>query len=92
MAGRIPLVEDDLAVRSFAACALRAEGYEVVEASDVLEAWAIAKQSRLDLLTTDSKMPASADAAHRPDAELHQVPVHEAKRKGGIRRCTSFNS
>ena len=57
MAPRILLVEDEVALRSLAARALRAEAYEVVEAHDGLEAWALAKHSRFDLLITDSRMP-----------------------------------
>jgi DNA-binding response OmpR family regulator len=57
MARRILLVEDEVAVRSIAARALRAKEYEVIEAADGLQAWALAKQSRFDLLITDSKMP-----------------------------------
>ena len=57
MAPRILLVEDEVALRSLAARALRAEEYEVVEALDGLAAWALAKRSPFDLLITDSRMP-----------------------------------
>jgi two-component system OmpR family response regulator len=57
MAPRILLVEDEVAVRSIAARALRSEGYEVVEAPHGLQAWQLVKESRFDLLVTDSKMP-----------------------------------
>ena len=57
MALRILLVEDEAALRSIAARALRSEEYEVIEAPDGLQAWKLAKESRFDLLITDSRMP-----------------------------------
>jgi two-component system cell cycle sensor histidine kinase/response regulator CckA len=57
MAHRILLVEDEVALRSLAARALRLEEYEVTEACDGFEAWAIAKKTRFDLIITDSQMP-----------------------------------
>ena len=57
MAPRILLVEDEVALRGLGARALRAEAYEVVEAQDGLQAWALAKRSPFDLLITDSRMP-----------------------------------
>jgi DNA-binding response OmpR family regulator len=57
MAPRILLVEDEVALLSLAARALRAKEYEVIEAAGGVQAWALAKQSRFDLLITDSKMP-----------------------------------
>jgi two-component system OmpR family response regulator len=57
MAHRILLVEDQAVLRTLAARALRFEEYEVVEASEGLQAWALAKASRFDLLITDSQMP-----------------------------------
>ena len=57
MALRILLVEDEAALRSIAARALRSEEYEVIEAPDGLEAWQLIKGSRFDLLITDSRMP-----------------------------------
>jgi len=57
MAPRILLVEDEVALRSIAARALRSQGYEVIEAPDGLEAWQLIKASRFDLLITDSRMP-----------------------------------
>ena len=57
MAHRILLVEDEVALRSLAARALRSEEYEVIEAPDGLQAWKLAKESRFDLLITDSRMP-----------------------------------
>jgi CheY-like chemotaxis protein len=57
MAHRILLVEDEAALRSIAARALRGEAYEVTEASDGFEAWGLAKKTRFDLIITDSQMP-----------------------------------
>jgi DNA-binding response OmpR family regulator len=57
MALRILLVEDEAALRSIAARAFRSEEYEVIEAPDGLQAWKLAKESRFDLLITDSRMP-----------------------------------
>jgi two-component system, cell cycle sensor histidine kinase and response regulator CckA len=57
MAHRILLVEDEVALRSLAARALRLEDYEVTEASDGFEAWGIAKMRRFDLVITDTHMP-----------------------------------
>jgi DNA-binding response OmpR family regulator len=57
MAPRILLVEDDAALRSLAARALRAEGYQVIEAPDGLQAWKLVKESPFDLLVTDTRMP-----------------------------------
>jgi DNA-binding response OmpR family regulator len=57
MAHRILLAEDEVALRSLAARALRSEEYEVIEAPDGLQAWALAKESQFDLLITDSRMP-----------------------------------
>ncbi|MBM3557176.1 MAG: response regulator, partial [Alphaproteobacteria bacterium] len=56
---RILLAEDELAVRSFAARALRAKGYEVVEAPDGEAALAAFEREggRFDLLVTDVMMP-----------------------------------
>jgi two-component system cell cycle sensor histidine kinase/response regulator CckA len=55
----ILLVEDEEAVRSFAARALRMRGYNVLEASGGEEALAIVKDSRhkIDLIITDVVMP-----------------------------------
>ena len=64
MPPRILLVDDEGTFLSIAARALRFEGYEVVEAPDGLEAWALASWTRFDLVITDNRMP------HLTGAEL----------------------
>lgn len=56
---KILLVEDEDAVRMFAARALKDKGYEILEASNGVEAIEIAKQSEntIDLIITDVVMP-----------------------------------
>ena len=63
MAHRILFVNDEVALRSNAARALRFKEYEVVEASDGFEAWGLAKKTRFDLVITDSRMPPLSGAA-----------------------------
>jgi PAS domain S-box-containing protein len=54
----ILLVEDDAAVRTLAARVLRAQGYQVIEATDAAQALALAgEQPHFDLLLTDVVMP-----------------------------------
>jgi two-component system, cell cycle sensor histidine kinase and response regulator CckA len=55
----ILLVEDEDAVRMFAARALKDKGYEVIEASNGIEAVQLAKQDNIeiDLIITDVVMP-----------------------------------
>src|SRR5712691_8885404 len=57
MVHRILLADDEVILRTFVARALRFEEYEVVEAADGLQAWALAKESRFDLVIADSRMP-----------------------------------
>lgn len=55
---RILLVEDEDAVRMFAARALKDKGYDVVEAGDGLDAIDVAKENPdIDLIITDVVMP-----------------------------------
>ena len=57
MAHRILLVDDEVALRTLVARALRFEEYEVVESADGLHAWQLVKERRFDLVITDSRMP-----------------------------------
>ena len=57
MAHRILLVDDETALRSLLGRALRLEDYEVIEAADGFEAWALARETRFDLIITDNRMP-----------------------------------
>lgn len=54
---RVLIVEDDPAIRRSIATQLRAEGYEVSEASDGREGTAIAGKNKPDLVLTDLAMP-----------------------------------
>ena len=57
--GRVLVVEDEDAVRIFAAEALRRQGYEVLQACDGLEALDVLEDNehRVDLVVSDVKMP-----------------------------------
>jgi two-component system cell cycle sensor histidine kinase/response regulator CckA len=57
--GRVLLVEDEDAVRSFAVRALRRQGYEVVEATNGVEALDVVarEQGRIDIVISDVVMP-----------------------------------
>jgi DNA-binding response OmpR family regulator len=57
MTHRILLVDDEKALRSLLGRALRLEDYEVIEAADGFEAWALARDTRFDLIVTDNRMP-----------------------------------
>ena len=57
MAHRILLVDDEVAIRTVVARALRFEEYDVVEAANGLQAWKLVKENRFDLVVTDSRMP-----------------------------------
>jgi two-component system cell cycle sensor histidine kinase/response regulator CckA len=57
--GRVLLVEDEDAVRNFAVVALKRQGYEVLEASDGIEALEVmeANEGRIDIVVSDVVMP-----------------------------------
>ncbi len=56
-AGSVLLVEDEDAVRQFSARALRAKGYNVIEAQSGEDALDLLRSERVDLLITDVVMP-----------------------------------
>ncbi len=57
--GRVLLVEDEDAVRRFAVEALRSKGYDVLQASDGIEALEVMKENgnRVDIVVSDVIMP-----------------------------------
>jgi len=60
---RLLLAEDDFELRELLACVLRDDGYEVIEASDGNELWALlsrenaAEQPAFSLVVSDVRMP-----------------------------------
>lgn len=54
---RVLLVEDDRALRRYLEVTLERAGYEVLTASDGLEAMKTALSERIDLVITDAMMP-----------------------------------
>jgi len=54
---RVLLAEDDRALRRFLEVVLERAGYEVIPASDGLEAMKVALANRLDVVVTDAMMP-----------------------------------
>lgn len=58
--GRVLVVEDEVLIRSFVADELRAEGFQVIEASTAEEAWAFLESGgKIDLIFSDVHMPGS---------------------------------
>jgi DNA-binding response OmpR family regulator len=56
------LAEDDDDLREMLALALRSNGYEVIEACDEREGWAVLdREPHIDLLVTDVEMPGDRD-------------------------------
>lgn len=57
--GRVLLVEDEDAVRRFAVAALKSKGYEVLQASDGVEAMEVMKEhdNKVDIVVSDVIMP-----------------------------------
>ena len=53
----ILLVEDETAVRQFAARALKDKGYKIIEAANGVEALQVAQGKKIDMLITDVIMP-----------------------------------
>jgi len=54
---RVLLAEDDRALRRFLEVVLERAGYEVISASDGLEAMKLALSTRIDIVITDAMMP-----------------------------------
>ena len=54
---RILLVEDDFLARTVSAAILSDAGYEVLEASDGLEAWSVLSKATPNLVLSDVRMP-----------------------------------
>ena len=54
---RVLLAEDDRALRRFLEVVLERAGFEVIPASDGLEAMKVALANRLDVVVTDAMMP-----------------------------------
>ena len=54
---RVLLAEDDRALRRFLEVVLERAGYEVIPASDGLEAMKVALANQLDVVVTDAMMP-----------------------------------
>jgi two-component system sensor histidine kinase/response regulator len=90
---RILLVDDEDTFLSIAARALRSNGYEVVEAPDGLEAWALAQWTRFDLVITDNRMPhlSGAELVARLRERQPTLPIlrlsgsHDRPEEGGVR-------
>jgi|SRR5262252_1869680 len=54
---RVLLVEDDRSVRRYLEVALQRSGYQVITASDGLEAMKLALSTAIDVIITDAVMP-----------------------------------
>lgn len=54
---RVLIVDDDADIRLLVDFHLSSDGYEVLEASDGMEALGIIKENRVDLIITDITMP-----------------------------------
>lgn len=72
------IVEDEFLIRMLLADTLHAEGYDVVEAGNVLEAVAILGQRQVDAVITDVDMPgglSGLDLARLMSIKHANVPV-----------------
>jgi DNA-binding response OmpR family regulator len=77
--GCVLLVEDDRSVRRYLEVTLQRAGYEVIAASDGLEAMKLAQSSAIDAVVTDAIMPhlSGQQLARfvRSNAKLASVPI-----------------
>ncbi len=72
------IVEDEVLIRMLLADTLLDEGYEVIEAGNVLEAVAILGQRKIDAVVTDVDMPGGLsgfDLAQMISDTLMNVPI-----------------
>jgi len=78
-AKRVLLVEDDSSVRRYLEVTLQRSGYQVISASDGLEAIKLALSSSIDLVITDAIMPnlSGQELARflRSNPKLEKVPI-----------------
>jgi CheY-like chemotaxis protein len=76
---RVLLVEDDRSVRRYLEVMLQRSGYEVITASDGLEAMKLALSSQIDAVITDAIMPhlSGHQLARfvRSNAKLAHIPI-----------------
>jgi two-component system, chemotaxis family, chemotaxis protein CheY len=77
--GRVPIVDDDAAIRTVCAISLQAEGLSVLEAVDGLRGLEQARRQRPDLVLTDVRM-AGLDGfqlayALRADRRTRSIPL-----------------
>jgi CheY-like chemotaxis protein len=76
---RVLLVEDDRSVRRYLEVTLQRAGYEVITASDGLEAMKLALASPVDVVLTDAVMPHMSGQEFarfmRTTPKLSQVPI-----------------
>jgi DNA-binding response OmpR family regulator len=76
---KVLVAEDSSTVRRLVAARLRADGYEVLEASDGEEALKLARESGPDLVVLDKVMPKldgfEVIRALREDPQASQVPI-----------------
>jgi len=75
----IVVVDDDEAIRTLIAAALRFEGYEIMEAGDGAEGLTLVRDYRPDLVVSDVNMPVMDGFAMlqalRADAAIQAIPV-----------------
>lgn len=76
---RVLLVEDDRSVRRYLEVTLQRAGYEVITASDGLEAMKLALASPVDIVLTDAVMPHMSGQEFarfmRTTPKLAQIPI-----------------